>query len=105
MNRKDFFKKLGAGAIVVAVAPKVLADIKPGKVGPHGIPFVDVSRIPDGMTLEEVPRIYNETGTLVYQTTTPSDITGRIITMRPSSTPLDTIIKEARRRGYDLSEY
>jgi hypothetical protein len=29
MNRKDFFKKLGLGAMAIVVAPKVLADNSP----------------------------------------------------------------------------
>jgi len=29
MNRKDFFKKLGLGALVVVVAPKVFAETPP----------------------------------------------------------------------------
>ena len=32
MNRRSFFKFLGIGAATAAVAPKVLADIKPSKV-------------------------------------------------------------------------
>ena len=28
MNRKDFFKRLGIGALAVIVAPKILAEVK-----------------------------------------------------------------------------
>ena len=31
MNRKDFFKKLGLGALTIIVAPKVLAETKVDK--------------------------------------------------------------------------
>lgn len=40
MNRKEFFKKLGLGALVVAVAPKVLAEKENGHL-------MTVSRTPD----------------------------------------------------------
>ena len=30
MNRADFFKRLGIGALAVVVAPKVLAEVKDG---------------------------------------------------------------------------
>ena len=32
MNRRDFFRKLGIGAIAVAVAPKILAEVRPEPV-------------------------------------------------------------------------
>lgn len=70
MNRKDFFKKLGAGAVVAAVAPKVLAEI-PEKATIKPPMRINVSEIPDGMTLEEWLRIYKETGQVILLTTTP----------------------------------
>lgn len=70
MNRKEFFKKLGAGAVVAAVAPKVLTEI-PEKATIKPPVRIDVSEIPDGMTCEEFLRIWRETGHLIIRTTTP----------------------------------
>ena len=70
MNRKDFFKKLGAGAVVAAVAPKVLAEI-PEEATIKPPVRIDVLKIPDGMTGEELLRIWEEAGHSIIRTTTP----------------------------------
>lgn len=74
MNRKSFLKKLGAGAIVAAFVPKAINSTEP-----EVYCSVDPA-VPGG------------------------DISVIMTNMKPSKTPLDTIIMEAKKRGYDFSE-
>ena len=56
MNRKEFFKKLGLGALVVAVAPKVLAEENESHL-------LTVSRTPDREnTFKDGKLLTNEEG-------------------------------------------
>ena len=96
MNRKDFFKKLGLGALVVAIAPKMLAQKEETLVHTKGLmPFIqrastlsykDTQLLSDydwntGMWLPyrgdltplEILKIWKETGHLIYRPT-PHDI-------------------------------
>ena len=67
MNRKSFFKKLFAGAVVAAVAPQVLAEIPEKKY------FAGVDPAMPGKN---------------------PDVFKVITDMTPDRTPLDTIIQE-----------
>jgi len=65
MNRKQFLSIVFGAAAVVTVAPEVLAQKKP-YIKPEVVE-VDVSRIPDGMSLEEFLQIWKQSGVLVYR--------------------------------------
>lgn len=51
MNRKNFFKKLGIGTVAAVVAPQMLVDKTPVK--PQTPVEFDISRIPDGISIED----------------------------------------------------
>jgi len=93
MNRKTFLKRIGAGAIIAAVTPMVLAE-KPVPIKPTAstpVFGIDALRVPAG---DPSPAKI-----------IPADVSNiRIVNMKPSLTPLDTIIKDAKKRGYDFSE-
>jgi len=66
MKRKEFFKRIGLGFLIAPVAGKVIADslsrlpIKPFPSDLH------ISK--SGMSIEEMMRIYDETGMMVMDT-------------------------------------
>lgn len=63
MNRKDFFKKLGLGAVTILVAPKVLAETKVDK--PKYIAGCD----PIGLNTRDIAGVkiwHNENGAVFY---------------------------------------
>lgn len=93
MNRKDFLKTLGAGAIVATIAPKVLAE-KPEvpaeepkvtlewgepqvtdfseqlqRLHPLGYFILPIEAVPDGMTIEELLFLWKEKGVCLHKGT------------------------------------
>jgi hypothetical protein len=73
MNRLSFLKKLGIGAVAVAVAPKVIAEIKetpiPSNYYEGLIPYIRRTAPPSTITPEEIIKIWKQTGDLVYKST------------------------------------
>jgi hypothetical protein len=71
MNRKDFFKRLGLGALAVAITPKIIEDIKKD-INNHN----DLTSLQGGKfkweeykyhkTNEEIVREWEETGSKLY---------------------------------------
>jgi hypothetical protein len=65
MNRKDFFRKLGIGALAVAITPKILVDAKEDK------PIEELDDITDytemrGFKSNDIVRITSDNGVEIY---------------------------------------
>jgi len=70
MNRRNFLAKLGIGVAAIAVAPQILSQPAPIEVGPK-----EILAMQDSMM-------------------------NAIVNMKPSRTPLDTIINHIEGRGW-----
>ena len=73
MNRKTFLRLLGIGSVAAVVVPKILAKEPDTSVSVDPRPpiEIDVSRIPDGMSLEDIIKEYKKSGMLVYRDSSP----------------------------------
>lgn len=64
MDRKQFFKRLFGTAVVAAVAPSILAKEEETA---KKLTEIDISKIPYGMSAEEVVNIYDNSGVILTE--------------------------------------